>query len=108
MLAAVRHRTTAGQSARPLIPIYQLVNSFLPDRGRVSRAMRMTALAGSLAPLIGSSCQGDLDGSGAVDGADLGSLLAAWGQPGPADLDGSGAVDGADLGTLLAAWGACP
>ena len=80
----------------------------LADNWITVNQAKMTALAGSLAPLIGSSCQGDLDGSGAVDGADLGSLLAAWGQPGPADLDGSGAVDGADLGTLLAAWGACP
>jgi glucose/arabinose dehydrogenase len=46
----------------------------------------------------------DLDGSGAVDGADLAAMLAAWGSSGPADLDGSGAVDGADLGRLLGAW----
>ena len=45
----------------------------------------------------------DLNGDGAVDGADLGLLLAAWGQPG-GDLDGSGTTDGADLGLLLAAW----
>lgn len=49
----------------------------------------------------------DLTGDGHVDGADLGSLLAAWGPCAgcPADLDGDGAVDGADLGTLLADWG---
>lgn len=48
----------------------------------------------------------DLDGSGAVDGADLGALLAAWGTPSPtADLDNDGTVDGADLSALLAAWG---
>ncbi|HMN96585.1 MAG TPA: DNRLRE domain-containing protein [Phycisphaerales bacterium] len=46
----------------------------------------------------------DLDCDGAVDGADLGLLLAGWGAPGPADLDGSGTVDGGDLGLLLAAW----
>jgi hypothetical protein len=58
--------------------------------------------------LCGSSCTGDLDGSGEVDGADLGSLLAAWGTADEAaDLDASGEVDGADLGALLAAWGAC-
>lgn len=28
--------------------------------------------------------------------------------PCPADLNGDGAVDGADLGALLGAWGACP
>ncbi len=59
-----------------------------------------------------AECDGDLDGSGSVDSADLGSLLAAWGTCGKkgscdADLDGSGAVDSADLGTLLASWGDC-
>ncbi|MEC8321680.1 MAG: glycosyl hydrolase family 18 protein [Planctomycetota bacterium] len=56
-------------------------------------------------------CAGDFDGSGVVDGADLGLMLSAWGSAGDAssgDLDGSGVVDGADLGFLLAAWGACP
>ncbi|MCA9284126.1 MAG: hypothetical protein KDA22_02840 [Phycisphaerales bacterium] len=48
----------------------------------------------------------DLDGDGAVNGADLGILLGAWGRCGgcAADLDGDGAVNGADLGILLAAW----
>lgn len=50
----------------------------------------------------------DLTGDGAVNGADLGQLLAAWGACGvgscPADLNGTGTVDGADLGILLACW----
>lgn len=51
----------------------------------------------------------DLDGDGAVDGADLGLLLAGWGPcpvacPCAGDLDGDGEVGGADLGALLAAW----
>ncbi|MCA9286533.1 MAG: hypothetical protein KDA22_15015, partial [Phycisphaerales bacterium] len=55
-----------------------------------------------------ANCVGDLDGNGAVDGADLGALLAAWGSSSAeADLDGSGTVDGSDLGLLLAAWGTC-
>jgi hypothetical protein len=57
------------------------------------------------------ACPGDLDGSGTVNGADLGQLLASWGPCGQgcsADLDGNGFVGGADLGTLLADWGACP
>ncbi|MFZ9690585.1 MAG: integrin alpha [Phycisphaerales bacterium] len=53
---------------------------------------------------IGSPRSGDLDGSGAVNGADLAALLAAWGGFGPADLDWSGSVDGGDLAQLLAAW----
>lgn len=48
----------------------------------------------------------DLDGDGAVDGADLGALLAAWGPCGGCaeDLTGDGVVDGADLGELLSNW----
>jgi hypothetical protein len=37
-------------------------------------------------------------------------VLAAWGKAPagtPADLNGDGAVDGTDLGVLLAGWGAC-
>jgi hypothetical protein len=47
----------------------------------------------------------DLNGDGAVDGADLGILLGNWGNSGAGDIDGSGAVDGADLGALVADWG---
>jgi hypothetical protein len=50
----------------------------------------------------------DLNGDGAVDGTDLGVLLAGWGKGGVADLDGSGSVDGVDLGVMLGAWGGCP
>jgi hypothetical protein len=47
---------------------------------------------------------GDLNGDGAVNGADLGILLSQWGGPGSGDLDGDGVVGGADLGALLAFW----
>ena len=53
----------------------------------------------------GSVLVGDLNGDGAVNGADLGLLIAQWGTPGPqADLNGDGTVNGADLGLLIAAW----
>jgi len=56
-------------------------------------------------------CVADLDGSGSVDGADLGPLLANWGPTtvigAPGDLNCDGVVDGNDLGALLSAWGAC-
>ena len=56
-----------------------------------------------------SSCPADVDGSGSVDGGDLGLLLAEWGGSDPRwDLDRSGTVDGGDLGLMLAAWGPCP
>ncbi len=48
---------------------------------------------------------GDLNGDGAVNGADLGSLLGAWGTADAnADLNDSGMVEGADLGMLLGNW----
>lgn len=53
-------------------------------------------------------CAADLNADLAVDGNDLGLLLAEWGQPGAADLNADGIVDGNDLGQLLAAWGPCP
>ena len=54
------------------------------------------------------ACPADVTGDGAVDGADLATLLGNWANPGVADFDRSGAVDGADLATLLGAWGPCP
>ncbi len=56
------------------------------------------------------SCTGDFNDDGLVNGADFGSLLAAWGPcPGcPEDLNGDGSVTGADVGLLLSVWGACP
>jgi hypothetical protein len=53
-------------------------------------------------------CPADLNGSGAVDAADLSILLGAWGSAGgPSDLNGDGAVNAADLSVLLGAWGTC-
>jgi hypothetical protein len=52
-------------------------------------------------------CIYDLNGDGAIDGGDLGALLADWGGTGPADFNDDGVVDGADLGGLLGAFGPC-
>lgn len=57
-----------------------------------------------------SDRDGDLDGSGIVDGADLAMLLAAWGScpesnPCQGDLDSDGIVNGLDLALLLGQWG---
>lgn len=46
----------------------------------------------------------DIDGNGAVDGGDLGAILANWGGIGATDLDGDGTTGGSDLGMLLSAW----
>ena len=59
-------------------------------------------------PCIGRCpCIGDVDGSNAVGGADLETVLGAWGGAGAADVDGSGVVDGGDLALVLGAWGPC-
>jgi hypothetical protein len=50
----------------------------------------------------------DINDDEAVDGDDLGRLLAAWGLPDCAsDLNADGVVDGTDLGFLLSRWGGC-
>lgn len=54
----------------------------------------------------GDGVFGDLNGDGAVNGADLGEMLGSWGVcvGCPADLDGNGSVNGGDLGLILGAW----
>jgi hypothetical protein len=57
-----------------------------------------------------NECPGDFNGDGQVDGADFGSVLAAWGAcpaPCPQDLNGDGQVNGADIGLMLSFWGPC-
>lgn len=66
------------------------------------------ACAGDCGPSCESTGSADFNGSGCVDGSDLGVLLGLWGPGGGlsiADLNCDGIVDGADLGTLLGQWG---
>lgn len=70
---------------------------------------RLMEIGGTINGSVVSFAPGDLNQDGAVNGADLGLLLAAWGPCGdcadcPADLDGDCAVTGADLGVLLSNW----
>ena len=51
-------------------------------------------------------CPGDINLDGAVDGADMGELLAAWNTP-AGDVNGNGTTDGSDLGIMLTNWGTC-
>ena len=58
----------------------------------------------------GPGCPADFDASGAVDAADLASILATWGRVAdgtPEDLNADRVVNSADLGGLIAAWGLC-
>ena len=70
-----------------------------------------TQIAQFSVSITDSPCIGDINSDGAVDSADLGSLLSAWGSFGkniPEDLNGDFEVDSGDLGVLLSAWGGCP
>jgi hypothetical protein len=70
------------------------------DSGSASRG----AIAWWL-PESSGGVQGDLNGDGLVNGADLGLMLVAFGtDDAAADLDGDGLVNGADIGLMLAAW----
>ena len=55
------------------------------------------------------TCTGDVNGDNAVNGADLGILLAEFGVTGDsiADLNNDSIVDGADIGLMLSAFGDC-
>ncbi|MCE9618882.1 MAG: hypothetical protein K8R92_03120 [Planctomycetes bacterium] len=55
-------------------------------------------------------CPSDLDGSGEVDGGDIGLILLDFGPCNgcSTDLDGSGEVDGGDIGLVLLDFGPCP
>ncbi len=56
-----------------------------------------------------TSCEGDIDLNGAVEAADLTTMLSMWGTANAsADLDSNGIVDAPDLAQLLSAWGVCP
>lgn len=58
-------------------------------------------------------CLGDIYVDHAINGADLGTMLAYWGQvintplSRACDINRDGTVDGVDLGFLLANWGPC-
>lgn len=51
--------------------------------------------------------QGDFNCDGVFDRTDYAAMQAALGIC-PGDIDGNGAVDGADLGLLFIGWGQCP
>lgn len=75
--------------------------------GTFSQGTAQISASTSLVATGARTCAADLDGSGEVDAADLGSLLVLFGGSGAGDLDGSGEVDAADLGSLLVQFGPC-
>lgn len=100
-----------------------ITNQFLPGlqgrTGDVGTATDLATIAGSqhatvaAPPSCRAPCATDINGSGAVDTADLTVLLGFFGAsvtPGTGgDINGDGTVNTADLVLLLAAFGtACP
>ena len=76
----------------------------LPAIGLIAIAL----FDGVLADSLFAQCASDLDGSGQVDGADIGIVLGSWGPCSAecdADLNRDALVDGADLARVLSDWG---
>ena len=92
-----------------------LTNQWMPTLAAGSvdlgLAPNLGAVAGVQHLTVHIGLAGDINGDGAVNGADLAVLLGDWGQSSStsgflaSDLDGDGLVGGADLAALLSAWG---
>ncbi len=99
-LLSMRLDATVGTTAASE-PFFVLFNDGLDAAAFGDVATRARTL------LLGTPCPGDLDGNGAVDAGDIGSMLIAFGTP-EADLDGNGTTDAGDIGSLLILFGPCP
>ncbi len=108
---------TATYLLQPVVSLGTHPGTVIDFDARASDASGLQSSAGA-AILVGTqyssgggtTVPGDINGDGAVDGADLGLLLGAWGNCAScascaADLNGNCVVDGADLGILLGNWG---
>jgi len=101
---------------------FYVSNQFLPGVGGLgnleySRWVNLADIPGEqFFSVVGgdepSSCPGDFNDDGEVNGADFGAMLAAWGpcdEGGcPYDLSDDNQVTGADVGLILSYWGVCP
>jgi hypothetical protein len=86
--------------------IYDGTPTGLVDR---DNGASITALRTSFANFRCEVCEGDLNGDGVRDGADLAVVLDSWGAGSTAgDVNADGNTDGADLAVLLGVWGSCP
>jgi hypothetical protein len=93
----------AGLAAGTYSRVATVVTSDENVPGAASRQVTIT-LSATIDPGAPGN-PADLNLDGAVDGVDLGIMLASWGQGGTGDLNGDGTIDGVDLGILLANWG---
>jgi len=104
------NRTTCNDGADPTTNFMNYSDDPCMTLFTAEQARRMRCTLLTWRSQLGQACTrpGDLNGDGAVNGADIGIMLNGWGacgNPCPGDLDGNGSVNGADLGILLAAWG---
>lgn len=88
----------------PPVGVVAAIGVFKPVDGAPDSVTAVT-----IGPDSRQVCLGDMDGSGAVNAADLALLLGRWGPnpDHPADLNEDGQVGPADLALLLGAWGPC-
>jgi hypothetical protein len=107
-------RSGGAEACTVLLPVISLDALYdSVDSPGVAIAGGGTALSGALVDCVDSvpidPCAGDLDGSGRIDGLDLGVILSTWGLQGctSADLNSDGVVSAADLSSVLSAWGDC-
>ncbi|MBM4113303.1 MAG: hypothetical protein FJ253_08005 [Phycisphaerae bacterium] len=93
--------------------VYKLSDLLAPGSATLGNVVDINAIGQLLSsggPKIATplaSSPADLTGDCAVDGDDLGVLLASWGSPdfdSRCDFNGDGIVNGDDLGTLLGEW----
>jgi hypothetical protein len=105
----LRDVTTASRSdvlPRSSVGMNKTVTcSVTPTDGQLWGATQVVSVT------VGAGCAPDLNGSGEVDGSDIGVFLTQWGPQSAAttaDFNADGLVDGSDLGTLITFWGACP
>jgi len=111
----------AGVLAASAVEIDTLNPDFagLLGAGRIDLVTTLESLIAQTAPggTLGSDCEGDADGDGVIDMADLTSVLANWmatysdsrTTAGPGDANADGLVDFTDVTTVITNWGElCP
>jgi hypothetical protein len=95
------------QAPCELAGAYDCDNDGLLDTCAIMWGMVIDGNSNGIPDSCETSCPGDVNGDGLVDGADLAAVLGSWGLSGAstADCNQDGFVDGSDLAILLGDWG---
>ena len=104
--AATSVSTTIGDS---FFTTAQYRGAFGPNENWLCGWTAADAFGMSVAPPAGcaSSCPGDINLDGIVNGNDLARVLSGWGSAGSSDINQDGTTNGVDLASLLSGWGNC-